>query len=359
MTFLWPSMLWMLLAVPALVGGYLLLLRRRSQPALRYPDLSVIREALEGAPRWRRHVPPALSIAAVAAALLATARPVATVTLPADQQTILMAMDVSLSMRAEDIEPTRLEAAQAAARAFVRDLPPNVRVGIVAFAGTASLVQPPTRDRDELVAAIDGFQLQRATAVGSGILLSLATLFPDAGIDIESSVFGTRPGREPRRDPRTEQPPAAATPREAQRPAAPVAPVEPGSYRSAAIVLLTDGRTTTGPDPLEAARTAAARGVRVFTVGFGTADGANVAINGYSMFMRFDEESLKAIAQVTRGEYFHAASADDLKRVYQDLGARLALEKARTEVGALFSALAALLAMAAAALSFAWFRGGR
>ncbi|HWS75968.1 MAG TPA: VWA domain-containing protein [Quisquiliibacterium sp.] len=356
MTFLWPSMLWLLLAVPALVAGYVLLLRRRSQPALRYPNLDLVREALGAAPRWRRHVPPALMLASIAAALIAAARPVATVTLPADQQTILMAMDVSLSMRADDIEPNRLEAAQTAARAFVRDLPPNVRVGIVAFAGTASLVQAPTRDRDELVAAIDGFQLQRATAVGSGILLSLATLFPDAGIDIESSVFGGRPGREARRDPRSEQPPAPAANR---RPAPAEAPMEPGSYRSAAIVLLTDGRTTTGPDPLEAARTAAARGVRVFTVGFGTAEGASVAFNGFSMFMRFDEEALKAIAQITRGEYFHAASSEDLKRVYQDLGARLALEKTRTEVGALLAVLAALLALLAAALSFTWFRGGR
>lgn len=355
MTFLWPSMLWFLLAVPALVAAYLLLLRRRRQPALRYPSLSVVRAAAEGQRRWRRHVPPVLMLLAIAAALLAGARPVATVTLPADQQTILMAMDVSLSMRADDIEPSRIEAAQAAAREFVRELPANIRVGIVAFAGTASLVQPPTRSREDLIAAIDSFQLQRATAVGSGILLSLATLFPDTGIDLESSVFGGRPGRETRRDVRAEQPPAGTAPRAT----APPAPVEPGSYRSAAIVLLTDGRTTTGPDPLEAARVAADRGVRVFTVGFGTADGANVQFNGFSMFMRFDEEALKAIAQITRAEYFHAASAEDLQRVYQELGARLALEKTRTEVGALFAGLALLLALVAAWLSWRWFPGGR
>ena len=351
MTFLWPTMLWLLLLVPALVAAYLLLLRRRAQPALRFPHLGLIREALGKGPGWRRHLPPALMLLAVTAALFAAARPVATITLPADQQTLLLAIDVSLSMRAEDIEPNRMEAAQAAARSFVRELPGKVRVGIVAFAGTASLVQAPTRDREALVAAIDGFQLQRATAVGSGILVSLASLFPDAAFDIEESLYGGRAGRAARG-------PAPAPGAERGGGSA-AAPVRPGSPGSSAIVLLTDGRTTTGPDPLEAARTAAAMGVRVHTVGFGSGDGAVVAFNGFSMFMRFDEEALRAIAQVTGGEYYHAASGDDLQRIYSVLGARLALETARTEISALFAALAAALALAAAALSFAWFRAGR
>lgn len=357
MSFLWPSMLWLLLAVPALVVGYFALLRRRTRTALRYPSLRLVHEAMQPGRRWRRHVPPALMLLSICAALIAMARPVTDVTLPADQQTILMAMDVSLSMRADDVAPSRIEAAQTAARAFVRDLPPRIRVGIVAFAGTASLVQAPTRDRDQLIAAIDGFQLQRATAVGSGILLSLATLFPDAGIDLEQSVFGSTPGRNPRREPtdRATRSFGNGNP----PPQAPSAPVEPGSHRSAVIVLLTDGRTTTGPDPIQAARVAAERGVRVFTVGFGTAEGASVSFGGFSMFMRFDEEALKAIAQVTRGEYFHASNADDLKRVYGELGMRLALEKRHTEIGALFSAAAALLALLAAALSFAWFHRPR
>ncbi|GAA4410602.1 VWA domain-containing protein [Quisquiliibacterium transsilvanicum] len=351
MTFLWPTMLWLLLAIPALLAGYLLLLRRRSQPALRFPHLGLIREALGKGPGWRRHLPPALMLLSVAAALFAAARPVATITLPADQQTLLLAIDVSLSMRAEDIEPNRMEAAQAAARSFVRELPGKVRVGIVAFAGTASLVQAPTRDREALLAAIDGFQLQRATAVGSGILVSLASLFPDAAIDLEESLFGNRAGAGARSP--------AAAPGGARSDASPSAPVQPGSSGSAAIVLLTDGRTTTGPDPLEAARTAAAMGVRVHTVGFGSGEGATVAFNGFSMFMRFDEEALRAIAQITGGEYYHAASGDDLQRIYRELGARFALETARTEIGALFAALAAALALAAAGLSFAWFRAGR
>lgn len=356
MSFLWPSMLWLLLAAPALVAGYVLLLRRRARSALRYPSLQLVHEAMAPGRRWRRHVPPALMLLSICAALFAVARPVTDITLPADQQTILMAMDVSLSMRADDVEPSRIEAAQTAARDFVRELPARIRVGIVAFAGTASLVQPPTRDRDQLIAAIDAFQLQRATAVGSGILLSLATLFPEAGIDLEQSLFGAQPGRGARREPAERSPRGTGAQPLAE---APSAPVEPGSHRSAVIVLLTDGRTTTGPDPIQAARAAAERGVRVFTVGFGTAQGANVSFGSFSMFMRFDEEALKAIAEVTRGEYFHAASADDLKRIYADLGMRLALEKRSTEVGALFAAGAALLALLAAALSFAWFHRPR
>lgn len=357
MTFLWPSMLWLLLAVPVLVGAYVWLLRRRSREALRYPSLRLVQQALQPGIRWRRHIPPAIMLLAVCAALIAAARPVADVTLPADQQTVLMAMDVSLSMRADDIPPSRIEAAQSAARAFVNELPQRIRVGIVAFAGTASLVQPPTRDREQLIAAIDSFELQRATAVGSGILLSLSTLFPEAGIDIEQSVFGSTPPRGRRLDPGDR----TAFGRDANRAPSATArePVEPGSHRSAVIVLLTDGRTTTGPDPIQAARLAADSGVRIFTVGFGTLEGASVSFGGFSMFMRFDEEALKAIATLTRGEYFHASSADDLKRIYNELGSRLALEKRHTEVGSLFSAAAALLALLAAALSFAWFQRPR
>ena len=358
MTFLWPSMLWLLLAVPALVAAYLWLLRRRAPAALRYPDLGLLREALGAGPGWRRHLPPALMPLAVAAALLAAARPVATITLPADQQTLLLAMDVSLSMRAEDVAPNRMEAAQAAARSFVRELPPGVRVGIVAFAGTASLVQAPTRDREALVAAIDGFQLQRATAVGSAILVSLASLFPDAAIELDERLFGG-PGTAGAGPSGSAAGPGAGPPPGSRSgPPDPAAP-KPARVGSAAIVLLTDGRTTTGPDPLEAARTAAAMGVRVFTVGFGSGEGASVAFNGYSMFMRFDEEALRAIASITGGDYFHAPGGEDLQRIYRELGARIALETARTEVGALFAALAAALALAATGLSFAWFRAGR
>ncbi len=347
MTFLWPQYLWLLLAAPVLVGLYLLVLRRKRH-AIRFGSVALIQEAIGPAQRFRRHVPPLLFLLAIIGAILSVARPQAVVTLPSDQRTIMMAMDVSLSMRARDVEPNRMVAAQTAAKAFVQELPSDVRVGIVTFAGTASVVQPPTHNREDLVAAIDRFEMQRHTAIGSGLIVALATLFPDDGIDLESALFGRGFSRDaPRKNPidkaaKTEKKPFVAVP--------------PGSYTSAAIILLTDGRRTTGPDPLDAARMAADRGVRVFTVGFGSAAGGAVDIDGMTMFMRFDEEALKAIANITRAEYFHAGSAGDLKKVYQELQARFALEKKETEVSALIIAAAALFAVASAALSLLWFK---
>src|SRR5919106_828415 len=190
MTFLWPEMLWLLLIIPALVAAYVFLLRRKKKAALRYASLSIVKEAMGTAQRFRRHIPPLLFLVALIAMILAIARPAAVVTLPSQQRTIILAMDVSGSMRATDVEPNRISASQAAAKAFVAAQPSNVRIGVVSFAGTASVVQAPTHNRDDIVAAIDRFQLQRATAIGSGIIVSLATIFPDEGIDVANFTYG-------------------------------------------------------------------------------------------------------------------------------------------------------------------------
>ena len=343
MTFLWPEMLWLLLLVPALVAAYFFLLHRKKQAALRYASLSIVKEAMGASQRFRRHIPPLLFLIALIAMTLAVARPAAVVTLPSQHQTIILAMDVSGSMRATDVEPNRISAAQAAAKAFVADQPSNVRIGVVSFAGTASVVQQPTHNKEDIIAAIDRFQLQRATAIGSGIIVSLATIFPEAGIDLSSLIYG-RNG--PRGVPLDQA-------RKTEKP--PFTPVPPGSYTSAAIILLTDGQRTTGPDSLEAARMAADRGVRVFTVGFGTRSGETIGFEGWSMRVRLDEETLKAIAKITHGEYFYAGTANDLKKVYQSLNARLTLEKKNMEISALFSAAAAVMAMVSALLSLLWF----
>lgn len=171
MNFEWPLMLWALTVLPVLVWLYVHILRRKKRAAVRYASLGLVREALGPGQRWRRHLPPALLLLALALMLLATARPVATVTLPTQQETIILAMDVSGSMRAADVQPNRLQAAQAAAKAFIADLPARTRVGIVAFAATASVVQAPTLSHEDLVAAIDRFQLQRGTATGSGLII--------------------------------------------------------------------------------------------------------------------------------------------------------------------------------------------
>ena len=258
-------------------------------------------------------------------------------------------------MRARDIEPNRFEAAKAAAKAFVQELPPEMRVGIVSFAGTASLVQPPTRNREDAIAAIDRFELQRATATGSALLVSLAAIFPDHDIDVTSAVFGSPRKREGQRDGGAREPGDRDRPVAKEKGPKEFEPVPPGSYKSAVIVLLSDGRRTTGADPVEAARSAADRGVRVYTVGFGTASGAEVDLGGYSIYMRLDEEALKAMAEITKGEYFYASSAGDLHKAYEDLTSRLVLERADTEISALFAALAAILAIASAGFSVAWY----
>ncbi|MBK6864734.1 MAG: VWA domain-containing protein [Ideonella sp.] len=342
MNFIWPTMLWLLLALPALVALYLWLLRRRKKAVLRYANLALVKEALGSGQRWRRHVPPALFLLALAAMMLAIARPAAVLTLPSQHDTVVLAMDVSRSMLAEDVQPNRIVAAQAAARAFIAEQPARTRIAIVAFAGTASVVQAPTHNREDLLAAIDRFQLQRATAIGNAIIVSLATIFPEARIDI-AAVNATRRGGGIPLDPN----PSPDGPE--------FKPVPPGSYGAAVIILLTDGQATTGVDPIEAARMAADRGVRVFTVGIGTKEGEILRTEGWSMRVRLDEESLKTIADLTRGEYFYAGTAVDLRKVYQTLNAKLVMETRQTEVTALFAALGALLAVLAAGLSLWWF----
>ena len=342
MKFLWPEFLGLLLLVPLLAGLYVWLLRRRKRLAVRYANLSLVKEALGRGPGWRRHVPPVLFLLAVTALFVAVARPTAVITLPSQHETIILAMDVSGSMRAADVDPNRLTASQVAAKAFVAEQPRNARIGVVSFAGTAALVQPPTQNKEDIVAAIDRFQLQRGTAIGSGIIVSLAAIFPDAGIDLGNLTYG----REPRSFSIDQK-------KDKDKPA--FKPVPPGSYASAVIILLTDGQRTTGPDSIEAAKMAADRGVRVFTVGVGTPQGEIIGFEGWSMRVRLDEETLKQIANITHGEYFYAGNAVDLKKIYENLNARLVLEKKETEISALLAALGALLAVIAAALSVLWF----
>jgi Ca-activated chloride channel family protein len=268
---------------------------------------------------------------------------------------VILAIDVSGSMRATDVKPTRLAASQAAARAFVVAQPRSTRIGIVTFAGTASLVQPPTENREDVAQAIERLQPQRGTAIGSAIVVSLATIFPGTGIDLRMlgrREAGADGNREQRRDAARAGPGgmAAGAPQDK-----PFEPVPAGSFESAVIVLLSDGQSTTGPDPVAAARLAAERGVRIYTVGIGTAKGEVLRTDGWSMRVSLDEAGLKTVADLTRGEYFLADSAAELKRIYQSMSSRFVMEKKELEVGALFAAGAALLALLGAGLSVAWY----
>ncbi len=342
-TFLWPQFLWLLLAVPLLVLAYLWLLKRKKKLTLRYASLSIVKEALGAGMGWRRHIPPVLFLLAIAAMLFAASRPFAVIILPSTQETIILAMDVSGSMRATDVKPNRLVASQNAAKAFLAELPRSVKVGIVAFAGSAQVVQPPTLSREDLVAAIDKFQMQRATAIGSAIVVSLAELFPEEGIDLSALTYGSGKPRGVAID---------QAPNKAKKE---FVPVPPGSYNSAAIILLTDGQRTTGIDTLEASKMAADRGVRVYTVGVGTVEGETIGFEGWSMRVRLDEATLKTVATQTQAEYFYAGNAETLKNVYEKLSSRLTSVKKETEISGLLALVAAVLAISSAALSLLWF----
>ena len=357
MTFIWPEALWLLVLVPILTGLYVWVLRRRKRAVVRYANLALVKAAMGTSGGWRRHVPPALMLIAIAVLIVAVARPQAVVTLASSRATVILAMDVSGSMQAADVQPSRIEASQAAAKRFIDDQPANVTIGIVAFASIALLVQAPTTDHDALRAAIDNFELRRGTAVGSGLLTSLRTIFPDTNF-YYGIAGGTGDPLTPGLSNRTlgavdSKGPLGGAPLDPNRPQH--VPVAPGSYENAVIILLTDGATTAGPDPLAAGQIAADWGVRVFTVGFGTPGGSVVDFAGRSMRAQLDEPTLQAIAQKTDGQYFAAKSADDLTRVYNSLATKLVGEKKLTEIAFIFAGIGALLAMAAGALSLLWF----
>ncbi|MDP3085331.1 MAG: VWA domain-containing protein [Rubrivivax sp.] len=343
MHFLWPHNLWWMLALPLLPVLYLWLLRRGRKLVLTLSSVRVVREAA-GRP-WRQHVPPALILLALSLLLLALARPTARVSLPWAKSTILLAIDISRSMRVADVQPTRMVAAQEAAKAFLIEVPRHIEVGLITFAASAQVAQRATIDRPSLVGAVDAIQMQYGTAIGNAIVVSLAELFPDHGIDLTEMTFG------PRRDARS----LDQTSKAAKAPPKAFTPVPPGSYESAAIILLSDGRRTTGVDTLEAAKMAADRGVRIYVVGLGTPDGHAALGEGMAIYFQLDEPTLRQVAQMTGGEYHHAGTAEALRAVYQNLGSRLQVSPRDTELTALLALAAVILLVAGAGLSMRWF----
>jgi Ca-activated chloride channel family protein len=344
MTLLWPGFLFLLLLIPLLVAAYIWALRRKRRFAVRFSSLSLVRAALPEQSRWRRHLPFALFLLAVAGLSLALARPVAIVSVPSDQTTIILTMDVSYSMRANDIPPNRLEAAQEAANQFIERQQARTRIGLVAFAGFAELIQPPTSDQEELQTAVESLTFGRRTAIGSAILKSI-----DAIAEIDKNI-----------------PPSVTDPTLADT----IVPVPKGAYAPDIIVVLTDGVTNAGVPPLEAAQQAADRGIRVYTIGYGTANGS---IQGFGSPLenrsgggepfgdrprRFrvgiDETTLKRIAEMTGGEYYSATSADEIQEVFKNLPVHLVSRTETTEVSFAFVGLGVLLAAAAVFLSQRW-----
>ncbi|HQR20549.1 MAG TPA: VWA domain-containing protein [Burkholderiaceae bacterium] len=338
LSFLWPRLLWLLLALPLAMLVYRALVWRRRAASQPLVNLDIV--GAEAAARWRRAVPPLLWLLALTALLLAVARPQATITLPSRVETVILALDMSGSMKATDIAPTRMAAARDAAVAFVNEQPDTVRIGVVGIAAAAAVVQSPTTKREDILSALERLEPQRGTALGSGLVIALDTAMPQAHIDVDGFI-------NPRKD--RPKPIEAAQGDDAKS-------MAPGENTSVAIVLLSDGQSNVGPDPQKAAELAARYGVRIYTVGMGTPEGVIVRVDGWSMRTRLDEDALQKVASTTHGEYFRATDAKDLKKIYRTLGAKLAFEKQRpTEVTAVFAGIGALLATLAALLSMLWF----
>ena len=315
---------------------YFRLLRRRRAQTARHARLETVGVATTG--RLRRSLPPLLWLLGLAALLLAVARPQAALILPARIETIILALDMSGSMRATDLQPTRIAAAQSAAKTFVAEQPRHVKIGVVGIAASAAVVQSPTENREDIVKAIDRLEPQRGTALGSGLVIALDAALPQARINVEEFI---NPPKNRKDEPRKKLEEREIT---------------VGSNSTAAIVLLSDGQSNVGPDPMKAAELAADLGVRVYTVGMGTTEGSTVQADGWSMRVRLDEDKLKQVARATEGEYFRADNAKDLKKIYSRLSAKLAFEKQQpTEITSLFAGLGALFAGLGALLSMLWF----
>jgi Ca-activated chloride channel family protein len=352
MNLLWPWLLLLLLLIPLLVAVYSWMLRRRRRFAVRYSSLALIREALPETSRWRRHLPFALFLLGLASLIIALARPAAVVEVPLSRTTIILALDVSRSMCATDVPPNRLAVAQQAALAFIEAQPAGTQMGLVAFAGFAEIIVPPTQDKEALQQAIRSFTTSLGTTIGSATLKSIdaiAQINPavaPSGVDIEAEEGEPRPEEE---------------------------------YQPDIIVLLTDGANSQGPHPLDAAQQAAERGVRVYTIGFGTSEpgqmvctqqqlggdffdggfGSGFGGGGGGNFRRLlviDEPTLQAMAEITGGDYFRAENADQLLQVFLNLPAQITLQKENLEISALFSAVGAVFMVVAIGLSLLWNR---
>ena len=332
MTFIWPWMLASVLLAPLFLVIYILLQRRRRRIAAQYGGLGVAQDRRGRLLGARRHLPPVLLLVGLVVLYLALARPQTELSLPHIEGTVIRAFDVSGSMAADDLQPTRMEAAKVAARDFVQRQPSTVRIGIVAFSDSGFSVQAPTDDRDAILASVNRLSPQRGTSLANGILVSLNTI-ATAGSQETHLYSNLTPV------------PATPTPE----------PVAPGTHTSAAIVLLTDGENNEQPDPLLAAKAAADRGIRIYTVGIGSSAGTNLHVNGVTVHTQLNEPMLQQIAAVTGGAYYNATSASELSSVYDHLAPELSIRPEKTEVTAIFAGASVLILMLGGLLSLLWF----
>ena len=356
--FVWPRLLWLLATLPLWLGLYIAWQRRGVQRA--WPSANMNTGATNI--RFTRHAPALLVLLGLAGMMVAIARPQAILLLPSRIDTVMLAIDSSGSMRATDVQPSRIEAAQAAAKSFVLGQPGQVKLGVVSVAGAAALVQAPTDQRDLVIQAIDQLSLQPGSALGSGIVIALHAMLPGSGLDVRGLIEGETSPQAASGAPLGGASPApaetASTSGAAPRKPVSLPKVPPGSNTAAAIVLLSDGQSNVGPDAVKMAQVAADLGVRVYTVGVGTAQGTVLKAQGMQMRVKLDEASLKKIAEITKAEYFSADNRQDLLQIYQSLSSKIVLKKhLRTEVSALCALLGMLLLSWGCA--WVWWRHGR
>ncbi len=317
MSFQWPSVLALLLVVPGLVACYLWVLRRRPRQPVRHTQVALLAQAVAQGSRWRRHLPAALFALSLVAIIIAVARPIAPLPVPASRTTVMLSIDVSRSMLADDMPPSRLEAAKTSAKEFVQALPKGMKVGVVTFSSFATLIVPPTADRRRVLEAIDLLNVESATAIGDGLLEAIWAL--------PGRVRPTQPFVHP-------QPPQE--------------PAPPGT-----VVLLSDGQSNRGVVPQDAAQIAREQQVKVYTVGIGTPEGTFLTLGGRSIWVRLDEDTLREIAEITGGLYYRVTRAAELRQVYRRLGRVVGWDSKPTEVSAIPAGVAALLAAVAVGVS--------
>ena len=314
-TFLTPSWLWLLIAVVALLALYVVLQLRRRAYAVRFANLDLLGKLAPKRPGWRRHLAFAALLLALSSLTVGMAKPTKDTKVPRDRATVMMAIDVSLSMRAEDVTPNRLEAAQAAAKEFVSLLPPRINLGLVTFSGTATVAVAPTTDRTSVLRAIDTLELAERTAIGEAIFSCL-----DAVKTFQAQLQGTDPS---------------------------------SGNAPARIVLMSDGSNTWGRSPEQAVGAAKQADTPVSTIAFGT-DTGFIDLEGQKVVVPVDHDKLRQIAEGTGGSYYAAASAEELSNVYRDLGSQIGYTTERREITTWFVGIGLLFAFAAAGVSLAW-----
>ena len=332
MSFIWPSLLISLICVPLMFMFYWRIQQRRWALEARQNKVGLIRAAAGQSLGARRHIPALIFMTGLTLLLLSMARPQATVSLPRIEGTVILTFDVSGSMSAEDIEPTRMEAAKAAALDFVEKQPSGVLVGVVAFSDGGISVQAPTNNRAETTATIERLVPRRGTSVGNGILVALNSIAVSAGDAPILSNPNLSAG---------ETPTPVTTPQ--------------GWYTSAVIVLLSDGENNQNPDPASATDLAADLGVRIYTVGLGTPGGADITVEGFKVHSQLDEAVLQAIAETSGGQYYNASNAEDLRRIYNDLEPKLAIKEEEMEITSILAGIGIVVFLIGGAISMLWF----